>query len=60
MPVVSFIVIVGNPITGTKSVFDLSEIVKADIPGALTGVAATGGLGRARTIVPLSPGVGGL
>lgn len=48
VPVVSFMVTVGNPITVTKSVLDFSDIVKAGMPGVRTGVAATGGLVSAR------------
>lgn len=61
VPVVSLIVSVGKPMTVTKSVFDFSDIVKAEIPGVRTGVAATGELGRARWIaITLTPGQVGL
>lgn len=54
-------VTVGNPITVTKSVLDFSEIVKADMPGVRTGVAATGGLVSARWIaITITPGHVGL
>lgn len=61
VPVVSFMVTVGNPMTVTKSVFVFSDIVKAGMPGVRTGVAARGELVSARWIaITITPGQVGL